>query len=65
MGAYSSTTDTCSVTIHRCKQRALTALGKVNMGDKTAILELALDKMQVLRDVSLQSKDYNRAFGVV
>ena len=37
--------DTCSVTIHRRKQRAFIALGS-NMGDKTANLELALGKMR-------------------
>ena len=35
--------DTCSVTIHRRKQRAFIALGS-NMGDKTANLEKAIDK---------------------
>ena len=37
--------DTCSVTIHRRKQRAFIALGS-NMGDKTANLEQAIDKMR-------------------
>ena len=37
--------ETCSVTIHRRKQRAFIALGS-NMGDKTANLEQAIDKMR-------------------
>lgn len=36
--------DTCSVTIHRRKQRAFIALGS-NMGDKTANLKQALEKI--------------------
>ena len=38
--------DTCSVTIHRRKQRAFIALGS-NMGDKQANLEQAIDKLRV------------------
>lgn len=37
--------DTCSVTIHRRKQRAFVALGS-NLGDKAANLKQALDKMR-------------------
>ena len=37
--------DTCSVTIHRRKQRAFVALGS-NMGDKEANLKEAIEKMQ-------------------
>ena len=37
--------DTCSVTIHRRKQRAFIALGS-NMGDKQANLKQAIEKMR-------------------
>lgn len=37
--------DTCSVTIHRHKQRAFVALGS-NLGDKEANLKQAIEKMQ-------------------
>ena len=53
--------DTCSVTIHRRKQRAFIALGS-NMGDKQANLEQAIDKLRtrgihILKESSVLTTD--------
>lgn len=53
--------DTCSVTIHRRKQRAFIALGS-NMGDKQANLKQAIEKMRargihILKESSVLTTD--------
>ena len=53
--------DTCSVTIHRCKQRAFIALGS-NMGDKKANLKQAIANMSargihILKESSVITTD--------